>query len=80
MIFKIIQLLKRYKRDMYIKNVLRYINKGNSYLYDSFVLSINTQESVDTKYVTIGDNSILDCTIEINSNRLLSDFIMRVGM
>lgn len=67
MVSKIIGFLRKYRLKQNLKRIREHVQIGNSHFFEMF--SINLVKPIkDKKYVTIGDNTILDCFISFESS------------
>jgi acetyltransferase-like isoleucine patch superfamily enzyme len=67
MVSKIFSFLRKYRLKMNLKKIKDHIQIGDSHFFEMF--SINLIKPVlNKKYVTIGDNTILDCLILFESS------------
>jgi len=64
----LLNIIRRYKLLQRQKQMKKFMKMGNSYLFPSFNLNINNPNS-NKIYVEIGDNTILDCNINFESDR-----------
>jgi acetyltransferase-like isoleucine patch superfamily enzyme len=62
-----ISFLKNLKQKAELKKTRQFVNKGNSHLLSSFRLSLNNPEAGKT-YVSIGEDTMLDCSIIFESS------------
>jgi len=58
--------VKKFLSKRRIEQIMPFITKGNSYLLEQFRMNINFPKE-GKKYVTIGDDSMLDCQITFES-------------
>ncbi|WP_304488735.1 acyltransferase [Dyadobacter sp. CY326] len=59
--------IKKYKQSRHLKEIDQFIEFGNSHFYNSFsfhYIKLNPNE----KHLKVGDNSILDCAITLDSD------------
>jgi len=57
----------QFKLSRHLKAIANYIEIGDSYFYNSFRLNNYTGVDSSLKALVVGDNSILDCTISLES-------------
>ncbi|WP_394775115.1 acyltransferase [Flavobacterium sp.] len=67
MLSRIISLLRKYRSKKNLKKIRNYLVVGNSHFFEQFSISL-TKPLKDKKYVTIGDDTILDCSILFESS------------
>lgn len=67
MIGRIIAEMHKYRLKAHLKFVKDYTLKGNSYFLDSFRLILNSP-TLEKKYLRIGDNTMLNCSITFETN------------
>jgi acetyltransferase-like isoleucine patch superfamily enzyme len=66
MIHFLFKLVRRYQIKSRYNGFRNYLRIGNSHLFDSFLLTLN-KPLKDKIYVTVGDDTILDCKITFES-------------
>jgi acetyltransferase-like isoleucine patch superfamily enzyme len=66
MLSKIMSFLRRYRLKSNLKRIRSHIQIGDSHFFEMFSINL-TKPVKDKKYVTIGNNTILDCLITFES-------------
>lgn len=67
MISKLIVFFRKYRLKKKLKKIRKHTQIGNSHFFEMFSINL-TKPVMDKKYVTIGDNTILDCLISFESS------------
>jgi galactoside O-acetyltransferase len=67
MVTKIISFWRKYRLKKNLKKIRKHIQVGNSHFFEMFSINL-TNPLKDKKYVKIGNDTILDCTISFESS------------
>jgi len=68
MIDQLLKKIKEIRSKRYLQSVIKYMNVGNSLLLPGFKLEI-TNPQIDKLYVSVSDDTILQCTILFESGQ-----------
>jgi acetyltransferase-like isoleucine patch superfamily enzyme len=66
MVKKVIDILRKYGHNKHLKAIEGFVKLGNAHLLDAFRLNL-TYPTVGKKYVNVGDDTMLNCTITFES-------------